>query len=63
MKNLEELCLNGNGITREGLDFLNGASNLRALKKIDLRRNKFLYEDYIFLADSPRFKNLEVVRF
>ena len=63
LKNLEELRLNGNTITREGLEFLNDSPNLCALKKIDLRRNQFLYEDCIFLSDSPRFKNLEVVRF
>ena len=63
LKNLEELHLNGNSITREGLEFLQGTPNLCALKKIDLRRNQFLYEDCTFLADSPRFKNMEVVRF
>ena len=63
LKNLEELRLNGNNITREGLEFLHDTLNLCALKKIDLRRNRFLYEDCIFLSDSPRFKNLEVVRF
>ena len=63
LKNLEELRLNGNSITREGLEFLQGTPNLCALKKIDLRRNQFFYEDCIFLADSPRFKNLKVDRF
>jgi hypothetical protein len=55
--------LNGNSITGKGLDYLHDTQNLSALKKIDLRRNQFLYEDCIFLSDSPRFKNLKVVSF
>ena len=63
LKKLEELRLNGNCITREGLNFLHDTPNLAALKTIDLRRNQFLYKDCIFLSDSPRYKSLEVVRF
>ena len=60
---LDELCLNGNNITRDGVDTLCNASNLKALKKIDFRRNLMQYEDCILLADLPRFKKMEVVRF
>jgi hypothetical protein len=63
LEKLEELLLNGNKITRMGLNFLNNTQNLSSLKKIDLRRNHLLYEDCILLQDSPHFKNLEVVRF
>jgi len=33
------------------------------LKKLDLRRNKLKDVDLIFLADSPKFHNLEALRF
>ena len=45
LKKLEELHLNGNRITRKGLDSLHDTPNLIALKEIDLRRNHLLYED------------------
>ncbi|MCH8157801.1 MAG: hypothetical protein IID18_08660 [Nitrospinae bacterium] len=55
--------MNGNLITRAGVDILNDAPNLATLKKIDLRRNSLHYEACILLADSPHFKKMEVVRF
>jgi len=36
---------------------------LPQLKKLDLRRNKLKDVDLIFLADSPKFHNLEALRF
>jgi hypothetical protein len=60
---LEELQVNGNAITRIGVEFFSASPNLSALKKLDLRRNKFKMEDVLFLQDSPRFKKIETLKF
>ncbi|NIS84398.1 MAG: hypothetical protein GWN88_04475, partial [Nitrospinaceae bacterium] len=60
---LEELEASGNGITGTGLQALCRSPNLRHLKKLDLRRNRFTLEDQIFLSDSPKFQKLESLRF
>ena len=53
----------GNTITRKSLDSLVSTSKLEQLKKLDLRRNKLKEADLIFLADSPKLQDLDVLRF
>ena len=53
----------GNTITRKSLDSLVRTSNLEQLKKLDLRRNNLKEADLIFLADSPKFRELDALRF
>ena len=60
---LEELQVNGNAITRTGVESFSASPNLKSLKKLDLRRNKFKMEDVLFLQESPWFKKIATLRF
>ena len=63
LKQLEELEVAGNSISRKSLLKLEKSILLPQLKKLDLRRNSLLDTDQLFLSQSSEFGNLKSIRF
>lgn len=61
-KNLKELDLRNNQITRKGLEFLSQKTTLTQLEKIDLRSNKLGKRWEEKLKESDLLPNLREVR-
>lgn len=63
LKQLEELEVAGNSISRKSLLKLEKSTLIGQLKKLDLRRNSLIDADQLFLSRSSEFDKLKSIRF